>query len=239
MFTRFCMMQRLKSSFHDPNLPSEFADFSALYRETFEETDARGTRITDALAFEEHHVFTHETSTLQQLSTTVYALLQRWINGSSFRGAAPMFVQIHAKVKVRGATFASRNYSEANARVVFATNEADEWSAGSIKLLFTAKWTSSDQQEIAKTFAVVIPYCALTDSEAKTEDKFRGFGFAAGRLFYDTLDSVTLVIPLDHIASHFGYTPWSNTHLDKKLMHAMPLNKVRPPPLSFHELIKA
>lgn len=230
MFTRFCMMQRLKSSFHDPNLPSEFAEFSALYRDTFEETDARGTRITDALAFEEHPVFTNETSTLQQLSPITYALLRRWIDGSHFRGTTPMFVRIHAKVKVHGATFASRNHSEANARVVFATSGADEWSAGSIKLLFTAKWTSSDQQqEIAKTFAVVNPYRALTESEAKTEDRFRGFGFAAGRLFYDTLDSESLIIPLDRIASHFGYTPWSDTLLDKKLMHAMPLNKVRPP----------
>jgi len=99
MFTRFCMMQRLKSSLHDPNLPSEFEEFSALYRDTFEETDARGTRITDALAFEEHSVFTHETSTLQRLSPAVYSLLQRWIDGSYFRGAAPIFVQIHTKSK--------------------------------------------------------------------------------------------------------------------------------------------
>lgn len=127
---------------------------------------------------------------------------------------------------MRGATFAPRNHSEANARVVFVTNGADEWSAGSIKLLFTAKWSSSDQQEIAKTFAVINPYCTLTDSEVETQDKFRSFGFVAGRLFYDRLDSDTLVIPLDRVASHFGYTPWSNTQLDKELMHVMPLNKV-------------
>ncbi|KAJ4492528.1 hypothetical protein C8R41DRAFT_764937, partial [Lentinula lateritia] len=232
MFNHFCMMQKLKSRLHDVNSSPEFEELSNIYRNTFEESNARGTRDMDALAFNDYSIFAHgATPTSQRLNHIVYSLLQTWINNSHFPGSAPILVHPHANVKQHGATFSPRDHSEANARVVFQTNGAEEWSAGSIKSIFTAKWTSSDQ-DVVKTFAEINSYLPLADSDA-VHDHFRAFGFAAGHLFYDRLDENTFLVPLDCIASHFGYTPWSTSCIDCDAMHALPLNKASDFSLTF------
>ncbi|KAF8828950.1 hypothetical protein HHX47_DHR3000942 [Lentinula edodes] len=221
MFTHFCMMQKLRSRLHDSHSSPEFEELSNIYRNTFEETNARGTRGMDVLASDDYSVFS--TSVQQRLSRTVCSQLQMWINDSHFPGSVPALVHNHASVNQRGVTFSPRNHSQANARVVFQTTGTEEWSAGSIKSIFTAKWTSSGQG-VVKTFAEINSYIPLTDSDA-VHDHFRAFGFAAGRLFYDRLGEDTFLIPLDRVASHFGYTPWTASCIDREVMHALPFSK--------------
>ncbi|KAJ3870996.1 hypothetical protein F5051DRAFT_446801 [Lentinula edodes] len=168
MFSHFCMMQKLKSRLHEPNSSPEFEELSNIYRNTFEEPNAQGTRDMDALVFDNFTVFAHDQAiptSSQRLNRTVYSLLQTWINGSHFPGSAPVLVRTHVTVKQLGATFSPRDHSEANARIIFQTDGAEEWSTGSIKSIFTAKWTSSDQ-DVSKTFAKINPYLPLADSDA-------------------------------------------------------------------------
>ncbi|KAF8829883.1 hypothetical protein HHX47_DHR2000331 [Lentinula edodes] len=132
-------------------------------------------------------------------------------------------VQTHNRFKRRGLTFAPDSRSFPDAQVIFSIESAEEWRAGSIKRIFTALWRS-DGKPIGKTFAEIYPYKPLVASHAKY-DKYRSFGFAGGRLFYDILEDEPLVLPLERISSHFGHS-LLECFIDGTTIHALPLNKV-------------
>ncbi|KAE9385048.1 hypothetical protein BT96DRAFT_1007441 [Gymnopus androsaceus JB14] len=69
-----------------------------------------------------------------------------------------MSVRIHAKVKVHGATFAPRNRSEANARVVFETKGSDESSAvwrGTTLITVLATVAADIKETISHSYSVI------------------------------------------------------------------------------------
>ncbi|KAH7868347.1 uncharacterized protein C8R40DRAFT_990001, partial [Lentinula edodes] len=206
MFTRFCMMQRLKSLFHGEGLPPIVDELVTLYRDTFEESDSRGTRINDALAFEDmsdsENVADWPVSSLKRMKTETYDKVLRYGTGEKWRLWTS--VRTHHRIKRRGLTFTTREHSFPDAQVVFNEESANEWCAGSIKRIFTAIW-ESDGKRVGKTFVEIQLYKPLTDSHAQL-DNYRTFGFAGGRLFYDMLEEEVLLLPLELISSHFGYT---------------------------------
>ncbi|KAJ3727949.1 hypothetical protein C8R42DRAFT_572552, partial [Lentinula raphanica] len=231
MFTRFCMMQKLKSLFRGGTFPTEALELATLYQTTLEKTDVRGTRINDALAFEEEfdtsssmahcELPERSSSSLSKLSPSVFAKLAQYASD----GERVTSARVHSRIKRRGATFTSQNHSFSNAQVVFTTKCAEEWSAGSIKEIFTAIWETPDGKHVSKTFAEICPYKPLTTLHAH-QDHYRTFGFAGGRLFYDTFKKETLLLPLDQILSHFAYSLQVVAFTSEPTMHALPLNKV-------------
>ncbi|KAJ3817010.1 hypothetical protein F5880DRAFT_1618692, partial [Lentinula raphanica] len=194
-----------------------------------EKTDARGTRISDALAFEEEsdtstnfdrYPPNRTSSTLTKLSSSLFVKLARYASGGKWVTSA----RIHNRFKRRGATFTSQNHSFSNAQVVFTTKSAEEWSAGSIKEIFTAFWETPDGKHIPTTFAEIYPYKPLSTLHAQ-QDTYRTFGFAGGRLFYDTFEKDTILLPLEQIQSHFAYSVQFVAFTNEPTMHALPLNK--------------
>ncbi|KAJ3902377.1 hypothetical protein F5879DRAFT_923893 [Lentinula edodes] len=222
MFTRFCMMQRLKSLFHNEGFPPKVHSLVTLYQKSFENLDTRGTRINDALAFEDSSdpdpVDNWPSSSLTRLDAETYHRVLQY--GTS--GKLSTAVRTHSRFKRRGLTFTPDSRSFPDAQVIFSIESAEEWRAGSIKRIFTALWRS-DGKPIGKTFAEIYPYKPLVASHAKY-DKYRSFGFAGGRLFYDILEDEPLVLPLERISSHFGHS-LLECFIDGTTIHALPLNK--------------
>ncbi|GAW09812.1 hypothetical protein LENED_012009 [Lentinula edodes] len=222
MFIRFCMMQRLKSLFHKEGFPPKVHSLVTLYQKSFENIDTRGTRVNDALAFEESSdpdpVEDWPSSSLTRLDADTYHRVLQY----STSGKLSTSVRIHNRFKRRGLTFTPDSRSFPDAQVIFSIESAEEWCAGSIKRIFTAIWRS-DGKPIGKTFAEIFPYKSLVASHAKN-DQYRSFGFAGGRLFYDTLEDEPLVLPLERISSHFGHSLLEG-FIDVPTIHALPLNK--------------
>lgn len=223
MFDRFCMSQRLKSIFHGENLPPEVSTLATLYQETFEDADSRGTRITDALAFEDpaDEVADMTGSSQSRLDAKTHHAVQQLVNGG---GTVSSMVRFHRRIKRRDLIFTPCDHNFANAQVVIHT--AKDWFTGSIQEIFTAVWSSSEGKQFSRTFAKVLPYKVL-DATIINFDQYRQFGFAGGRLFYnELLKNDALVLPLDSIPSHFAFTPQTNSSITIPIFHALPLNKV-------------
>ncbi|KAJ3906875.1 hypothetical protein F5879DRAFT_986962 [Lentinula edodes] len=219
MFSRFCMMQKLKSLFHGGTFPPMVTALATLYRETFENSDTRGSRINDALAFDD--TFNSDSAVDWPISlpnldaTTVCKLLEY--------GPFSAQIRIHNRLKIRGLTFTPEDRSFPDAQVVYSIKSAEEWCAGSIRCIFTAR-KLVDGRHIGQKFAEIYPYKPLVASHAET-DKYRTFGFAGGRLFYDILEDDTILIPVEQISSHFGYSLYWDSSIDVPTIHALPLNK--------------
>lgn len=224
MFDRFCMLQRLRSIFQGEGLPPEVSTLAALYRETFEDADSRGTRITDALAFEDpaDEVVDIPDSSRSRLDAKTHHAVQQLVNGDDT--VSPL-VRFHRRIKQQDLIFSPCDVNFANAQVVI--HSAQDWFAGSIQDIFTAVWSSTEEgKQYTRTFAKVFPYKVL-DAAIIHFDQYRQFGFAGGRLFYnELLKNDALVIPLDSITSHFAFTPQTDSSITIPIFHALPLNKV-------------
>ncbi|KAJ3901529.1 hypothetical protein F5879DRAFT_991862 [Lentinula edodes] len=224
MFTRFCMMQKLKSLFHGEAFPPIARELATLYQETFEDLDARGTRINDALAYEEPNSDTGTdwpVSSLTILDASTYHKVLKISTSENWTAS----VRIHGRFKQRGLTFTPQKRSFSDAQVVYHTGTAEEWSAGSIKRIFTTIGESKDGNSVGETFVEIHPYRSLTAPHAEYDD-YRKFGFAGGRFFYDILEKETLLLPLEKISAHFAYSMQSHSLIDASIIHALPLNKV-------------
>ncbi|KAJ3963911.1 hypothetical protein EV361DRAFT_120089 [Lentinula raphanica] len=225
MFVRFCQMQKLKAKFHDEGQSSLVHSLATLYQNTFEDMDSRGSRISDALAFEEDQseladdIASWPSGFVQRLDREMYALLQHCKPADD--GSFLSVVQPHQKVKQRGAIFAPQHRSFANAQVIL---ETQGWTAGSIQQIFTAVWKAHDGKHHGKTFASIKLYKPLNGNDLE-HDHYHEFGFSGGRLFYDELESHAVLIPLDNIISHFGHTSQLPFATCAPVVHVLPLNK--------------
>lgn len=220
MFERFCMSQRLKSIFHGEGLPPEVSTLATLYQETFEDADIRGTRITDALAFEDDidEVVNIPSSSRNRLDAKTHSAVQQLVEAE----VSPS-VQFHHRIKRRDLIFSPQDDNFANAQVVITTANGGDWFTGSIQRIFTAIWSNGMGKQSSGIFAEVLSYKVLNGNII---DHYRQFGFAGGRLFYNELEENALIIPIDSITSHFAFTPQTELSTTVPVFHALPLNKV-------------
>ncbi|KAE9385413.1 hypothetical protein BT96DRAFT_1007062 [Gymnopus androsaceus JB14] len=116
-------------------------------------------------------------------------------------------------------------FSFADAQVVFKSGTLEGWKAGSIQRIFTARWSGADNVFNFTTFAQINVYSPLSRVD-RQYDIYRNLGFAGGRLFYNHFEDKSIVLPLESIASHFGFSIQDiSSSISTETFHALPLNK--------------
>ncbi|KAJ3745536.1 hypothetical protein DFH05DRAFT_1542445 [Lentinula detonsa] len=217
------MVQRLKSIFHTGSLPPEISSLIDLYQDSFEYGDSRGTRISDALAFEDplSEDLDMSSASLTLLDDKMFNMVQQVINSFSLPGVASRRVKFHRKIRCRDLLLSVVANNYASAQVVIFNNNT--WFAAVIQRIFTATWLSSPGQTHQCPFALIIPYKPL-DSSNGIPDPYSRFGFSGSKLFDGKLDDNPLVVPIDSISSHFTYTPQEHSPISTSF-HALPLTK--------------
>lgn len=225
------MTQKLRSIFHGASLPAYLVFLAAIYEKCFENSDTRGTRITDVLAWEttseesitekidwgdQSQLTALETETFGALSHAVKSLMP----GVSFR----LSPHIHdwKRIEWREFTFTTQSCAFSDAQVVFDNSKG--WSAGSIDSIFSARWIA-DGSHRCSTFVRVKEYSPLSQHDSQF-DNYRDLSFAGGRLFYNRFEKEPIVLPLVQVISHFGFSIQSVPSITTEIFHALPLNKV-------------
>ncbi|KAJ3979819.1 hypothetical protein F5890DRAFT_1558306 [Lentinula detonsa] len=205
------------------------SSMAALFKDCFEDSDHRGTRVADFLAFDEvteSPLITHwDNSILERLDKSTFTLLQSWINKSQIPGSARLYAKFSFRERFRDLTFTTQNMrpSARDSQIIFSMKPGT-WVAGSIQSLFTAGWDYEGKLHVKK-FAKIYPYETLSAIEAN-EDVYRRFSFCGGQLFHCILNpSQALVLPLDSIPAHFARSEQSNDRIQGTIIHALPLNK--------------
>lgn len=230
LFIRFCNAQRLKSVLNADKLPQYLNDLACLYKTYFENTDRRGSRISDALAFNELSESDNvdwDSKSLKRLEVKHFKALQIWVNRySNTPGTLQPFTMIRDRVQWQDLTFTSQTTSFRDSQVVVnLTALPGNWSAGSIHKMFTVRWLTTDERYVTRTFAEINLYQPL-EGDDLLYDNYRRFGFAGGKLFHRSGSQDTILLPLELIACHFGYSALRVPSIDTEVMHVLPLPKV-------------
>ncbi|THV01678.1 hypothetical protein K435DRAFT_654794 [Dendrothele bispora CBS 962.96] len=226
VFTKFCKTQKLKSLLNETNLPSSLKPLAMLFDEIFN-SDIRGTRTGDALAFDAYLQETEEVIWDWQNTESAYiekSILQQ-VNTWAKPNARLLSVIDRNSVKRLDVSFSTELVTFSDAQVVFKDmDKLCGWSAGSIIRIFSVLWRLPTGQEASKTFAVIKKYKDLSLADAQL-DPYRQFGFAGGRLFYEEKQLDSMLIPVNLITAHFAYTPVPIANIRRKTIHVLPQNK--------------
>ncbi|KAF5343750.1 hypothetical protein D9758_015346 [Tetrapyrgos nigripes] len=225
-FDRFCMVQKLRRLLDEQTLPELLKPAGRLFNSIFD-SDIRGTRIGDTLAFDAYFRGVEESTdwtgrNLTHLDPRTQAKLENWIDEGAYfiRGLLEK-----DKVQRLDVTFSTEKVAFADAQVVFKDLKLlSGWAAGSINRIFSARWRTVEGEVISRTFATIKPYIPLSTSDAK-HDIHRQFGFAGGRLFYEDTDLEEVLLPVTMITAHFGYSAMQIAGIKRKTIHVLPQNK--------------
>lgn len=229
MFRKMCMAQKLRAIFHGTSLPPHLLSLASLFEECFER-NTLGTRITDILAWETEPESVTKVAWNQSKLKTVDANLLQAVQSLVEKSTGPIDlspeVWDRARVQWRDLTFTTQTFSFADAQVVFKSGTLEGWKAGSIQRIFTARWSGADNVFNFTTFAQINVYSPLSRVD-RQYDIYRNLGFAGGRLFYNHFEDKSIVLPLESIASHFGFSIQDiSSSISTETFHALPLNKV-------------
>ncbi|THU84892.1 hypothetical protein K435DRAFT_686655 [Dendrothele bispora CBS 962.96] len=228
MFTRFCMLQKLRALLNPSSLHDVLKPLAKLFDTAFN-SDIRGSRLEDALPFDAYLQAEDEEvdwtqGKLDSLDPKTSAKLRPWIGSDARLERRVMDKDTVRRLDLR---FSTEEYALGDSQVVYkTTEELCGWSAGSISRIFCVRWTTPDDKTMARTFAVIHRFQSLSRLDAQL-DPYRRFGFAGGRLFYSYKDPDALVIPLRLITAHFARSEISVPGITSKTVHVLPQNRVR------------
>ena len=237
MFKHYCMGQNLRRLFTEQQIPEALYPIITEYEKTFT-ADIRGTFLNDTLAFDENFAKVEEkvqwkNSKLPTLPKETQRLLHDWIAARDPQCLAEGFVPptgyIRTKIGRLGQTFQVRSASLGDSNVLFNYRKGEEsWSAGSITEIFSHVRYSASGAPTTQTFMLVNPYAPLEADHALL-DQFEQIGFpqTSGRLLYQRYEAAQVLIAVDDVYCHFALTPLVLDTINEKLVHVLPLDRVR------------
>ena len=197
-------------------LPEELHELLPAYQRILN-IDNRGTLLNDLLADIADEQFADSQGSncdknlkrLGQLSTEIYKLLETRLAVGKLSSN-----RLHEKTMFEwsGQRFQTRNSSSfSNSKVVFTapcTPREDfpqgDWRIGCIQSIFQYDGDTSKGSN-SQTFIVVDEYRPLSPAHIPF-DHFRKFPLLGGRLYYEKFRSKPVLLAIEDVLGHFGYT---------------------------------
>jgi hypothetical protein len=234
LFKRFCMAQNLHALFNEQQLPPTLYPLILEYERTFQ-SDIRGTLLSDNISFDVRFRQRGEEidwtpRDLSKVPKEVQVLLQEWIQDHSLGSSlsVPLSVYMRQKITRLGQNFRTSKTSKGDSNVVFKQSRHENWSAGSIKLIFSFEQTARTNEKFIKTFFLVDEYPPLSPDQISV-DHFRKFPAVGGRLFNKESSNRAVLVSIDEVACHAATSLYNVS--DEEFIHVLPLDKVGHPNL--------
>lgn len=228
MFNKFCSAQNLRILQNYSPVPEPILDLALLYRRAFE-SDARGTRITDVMAFDDlFHKKQSNSDTSgggnAYLDAAEYALLKDWIAEHDGPAEFRNTVKLQEAVDRLGEVISTEARSAANSCVAFP-EASGSWTGGKVYKLFSHCRSVGGEKKVG-TFALVRPFAGIRHDH-KWTDAYSRYHVAGGRIFYNRFISDTVgILSIDDIICHTANLAQNIDGIDEVCISVIPLNKV-------------
>ncbi|KAL0957380.1 hypothetical protein HGRIS_001182 [Hohenbuehelia grisea] len=228
MFRSFCRVQNTRILFDEKLIPPALVEIIPLFKHHFE-TEIRGTRLNDELAFSDTFVKVQERvdwdpADSERLDGPTYAKLCDWLHSTV--GAVPGFIRrsVHFRTKIGrlGQHFHAAPSSISNSYVLFRAPGEDDLVAGRIERIFSHA-RGTDNEKMGQTFCLVRKFACLSPSQ-QALDPFRRYSSVCGRLVSKSLLEDEVLVREEDIACHFAYLALDYPHIGTCML-ALPLDK--------------
>lgn len=222
-----CRVANMEALMEDRRISTDAKELVDAFSTVVNE-DHRGTRLAD-----ERHFPPTKPPVYTQLDSQTFLLYTRLLFATNDTpeawGISSPRVLMLEKVTIAGVIYSSFKSLPRDSNIIFRVPGKAPHCIGRVDTIFQPAGDGTPDT----TFLVVNQFSAVL--EHPMQDVYKRFGFAGGYLYNE--DYVTLrVIRTSDVICHFARTPVNSE--GQGLIHALPLNTVRPPMCNLFTLIR-